>query len=243
MIGGRRREWPGEGMNRDQAIRVLSEHSDEIRGLGVTRLALFGSMARDQARPDSDIDLLVDIDRGRKFSLFDQVGLRHYFEGLLGRRVEVARRKGLKPFLRDGIIAEAIEIYPQPRQPKDVGDTVVTRRGPRQRLEDMIDAVRAIESYTAGKGLEDYRRDPLLRDAVERRIEIVSGASRHVPEDLKARHPHIPWPQMRDIGNILRHGYEIVDHEVMWAIVADDLPPLKAAVEAMIVAVEREHEG
>jgi uncharacterized protein with HEPN domain/predicted nucleotidyltransferase len=230
-------------MNRDQAIRVLSEHSDEIRRLGVTWLALFGSMARDQARPDSDIDLLVDIDGRRKFSLLDQVGLQHYFEGLLGRRVEVARREGLKPFLRDGILTEAIEIYPRPDRPKNRGETNMPRRSPRQRLEDMADAVRAIESYTAGKGLDDYRRDPLLRDAVERRIEIVSEASRHVPEDLKARHPHIPWAQVRDVGNILRHGYEIVDHAVIWAIVTDDVSPLKAAVEAMIAAVEQGREG
>ena len=73
-------------MNRDQAIRVLSAHSEEIRRLGVTWLALFGSVARDQARPDSDIDLLVDIDRRRKFSLLDQAGLQQYCEGLLGRR-------------------------------------------------------------------------------------------------------------------------------------------------------------
>jgi uncharacterized protein with HEPN domain len=55
---------------------------------------------------------------------------------------------------------------------------------------------------------------------------------------MKGRHPSIPWSKVRDIGNVLRHGYEIVDPRVIWTIVTEDLAPLKAAVEAMIGEVE-----
>ena len=47
------------------------------------------------------------------------------------------------------------------------------------------------------------------------------------PEDLKARHPGIPWPKVAGIGNVLRHDYEHVAHDVLWHVVRDDLPPLE----------------
>ncbi len=55
-------------MDRNRIIAVLSEHADEIRARGVTRLALFGSAVRGEARPGSDIDLLIEVDRERRFT-------------------------------------------------------------------------------------------------------------------------------------------------------------------------------
>jgi uncharacterized protein with HEPN domain len=78
----------------------------------------------------------------------------------------------------------------------------------------------------------------MLQLALERTVEIITEASRHLPDEIKGRHPSIPWSKVRDIGNVLRHGYEIVDPRVIWTIVTEDLAPLKAAVEAMIGEVE-----
>jgi uncharacterized protein with HEPN domain len=64
---------------------------------------------------------------------------------------------------------------------------------------------------------------------VERGIEIISEASRHLSEELKARHPGIPWPKVAGIGNVLRHEYEDVAYDVLWHVVSDDLPPLEQA--------------
>lgn len=64
---------------------------------------------------------------------------------------------------------------------------------------------------------------------VERGIEIISEASRHLPDDLKARHPEIPWPKVSGIGNVLRHEYQKIAHDVLWHVVQDDLPPLERA--------------
>ena len=226
-------------MNREETVRILSSHRDALRKLGVTRLALFGSVVRDQERSESDVDLLIDVDRRRRFSLSDQVGLESFFENLLGQPVDVVRRDLLKPFLRDTILAEAIEIYPRAGTlPASARNQPMPPRSPRQRLEDMREAITAGESFVAGRSFADFRGDRLLQLALERSIEIVSEASRHLPEELKARHPSIPWPKVRDIGNVLRHGYEVVDPVVIWTIVTEDLAPLKAAVEAMIGAVE-----
>jgi len=102
------------------------------------------------------------------------------------------------------------------------------------RLEDILEAMAAIAAYTAGKGFDDYARERIVRDAVERNLERISEASRHIPDDLKARHAEIPWQQVAGIGNILRHAYPIVDDSLVWEVVVRDLPPLKAAIEAML---------
>ncbi len=98
-------------LTRGQAISVLRARESELRARGVLSLALFGSVARGEARPDSDVDVMVVIDDGRKFSLIDLAGLRLYLCDLLGRDVEIVERDYLKPFLRDGILAEAVEVF------------------------------------------------------------------------------------------------------------------------------------
>lgn len=106
------------------------------------------------------------------------------------------------------------------------------------RLEDIQEAIAAIESYSGGKTYDDYLAERMLRDAVERNVERISEASRHIPDRLKARLPGIPWPQVASIGNILRHAYPIVDDSLVWEVVVRDLPPLKAAVEQMLRDVQ-----
>jgi uncharacterized protein with HEPN domain len=110
---------------------------------------------------------------------------------------------------------------------------------PASRLEDMLGAIRDIEAFTSGKSFEDYMAEPMMRRAVERSVEIISEASRHVPDDLKARRPQIPWRWIADIGNVLCHAYKVVDDAELWNIVIHDLAPLEAAVEAMLRAVEQ----
>ncbi len=76
-------------------------------------------------------------------------------------------------------------------------------------------AAAAIERVTAGKTLEEYSADPDLAAAVERYLERLSEASRHVPETLKQKHPNIDWRAIADIGNVLRHAYDkIVDRRI-----------------------------
>ena len=227
-------------MDRDEAIRILQEHEGEIRARGVKRLALFGSIVRDAAAADSDVDVLVDFDKRRKLSLIDYAGLERYLSDILGREVEVAQRTRLKPFLKDNILAEAVEIFPDfGRRFAPPNPNPRPRRSPRQRLQDILDAISAVERLTAGKTLTGYTADPDLVATVERYIERLSEASRHLPDELKAQHPAVPWADIAGIGNILRHGYPDVDQEILWNVATRDLPPLRRAVEAMIRDVDR----
>jgi uncharacterized protein with HEPN domain len=102
------------------------------------------------------------------------------------------------------------------------------------RLEDILDGIAAVTAFTAGKAFDDDLAERMLRDAVERNVERIPEASRHIPEGLKASRPEIPWRNVADIGNILRHAHPIVDDRLIWEVVTRDLPPLRAAVEAML---------
>ncbi|MFZ1426615.1 MAG: HepT-like ribonuclease domain-containing protein [Geminicoccaceae bacterium] len=99
----------------------------------------------------------------------------------------------------------------------------------------MLDAIVWIERITAGATAASYLADRPMRDAVERNLERLSEASRHLPEALLRRHEAIPWRQVRDLGNVLRHGYHAVEDQQVWVIVVRDLPRLRVSVEAMLV--------
>ena len=82
-----------------------------------------------------------------------------------------------------------------------------------------------------------------MQRAVERGLEIISEATRHVPDDYKALAPEIPWRQIAAIGNLLRHEYQRADTSATWNIVTEHLPPLAAAISRLIeTAKDREGE-
>jgi predicted nucleotidyltransferase len=96
---------------RERVIRTIREHEAELRALGVTKLWLFGSLARGDARPDSDVDVLVSVPPAQSFSLLDLAGVRLALCDLLGREAGVAIREDLRPRFRDTIADDLIEVF------------------------------------------------------------------------------------------------------------------------------------
>lgn len=96
---------------RERVIRALREHEPALRALGVAQLWLFGSLARGDARPDSDVDVLIAIPRGRKFSLFDLGELRVELCELLDRQVDVDIEEDLVPGFRSDIAPDLVEVF------------------------------------------------------------------------------------------------------------------------------------
>jgi predicted nucleotidyltransferase len=96
-------------MLRDEALRRLAAHREEIRAFGVTSLALFGSVARDEAGPESDVDLLIEFDPAAHVGLFEFVRIQRRLGEILGVRVDLVDRESLLPELRPIILAEAID--------------------------------------------------------------------------------------------------------------------------------------
>ena len=102
---------------------------------------------------------------------------------------------------------------------------------PRRRLfVDIADAITMIEQFTMGMDLEDFRSNPMAVAAVERKLQIVSEVAFRLGDEAERCIPDQPWREIRGIGNHLRHAYERIDLDTIWAAVTDDLPPLKAAV-------------
>lgn len=95
--------------NREQTIERLADCQDEVRALGVARLALFGSVLRGQARADSDVDVLVQFAPGTK-SYAKFLALSELLEARLGRRVELVTTEALSPFIGPRIVAEAQDV-------------------------------------------------------------------------------------------------------------------------------------
>jgi uncharacterized protein with HEPN domain len=100
-------------------------------------------------------------------------------------------------------------------------------------LHDIRNAIAGIEAATAGKTLNEYSNNWLLRSAVERGVEIISEASRRIPPELRETQPQVPWKKIIGIGNVLRHDYRDVVNGVMWESVMIHLPILKAGVFAI----------
>lgn len=95
------------------------------------------------------------------------------------------------------------------------------------RLIDIIEAAQHIRAALVGVSLETFEGDWQKRWLVERGLEIISEASRHLSDDLKDRRPEIPWRKVAGIGNILRHDYQRVAPDLLWKLAQDDLPLLE----------------
>lgn len=98
-------------MNKREAISKLKRHTEAIKALGATSLYLFGSVARDEARTQSDLDLFIDYEPDGKFSLLELVGIKLLLEKKLRAQVDVTTRDSLHPMLRADIEQSAIRVF------------------------------------------------------------------------------------------------------------------------------------
>ncbi|MBG0808888.1 DUF86 domain-containing protein [Methylosinus sp. H3A] len=108
------------------------------------------------------------------------------------------------------------------------------------RLQDIIEAIEHIHECMAEASLEDFEADWRRQWLVERGVEIISEASRHLDDELKARHPEIPWRKVAGIGNVLRHSYETVAAAVLWKLAQSDLQPLEKVCREEFEAVRKD---
>jgi predicted nucleotidyltransferase len=92
-------------------LAKLAALEKPLRERGLTSLALFGSIVRGTARPDSDVDILIDVAPATRFSLVDLVSVQDFLEEQLGRKVDVVTRQGLGPAIRDRVLREAEKAF------------------------------------------------------------------------------------------------------------------------------------
>ncbi|MCG2712734.1 MAG: DUF86 domain-containing protein [Candidatus Omnitrophica bacterium] len=106
-------------------------------------------------------------------------------------------------------------------------------------IEDILDAINKIETYTKGLSYEMFMAQEMVVDAVIRNIEIIGEAARNVPENIKRKYSYIPWKRMIGLRNITVHEYFGVDLDIIWEIVSKNLPETKPGIQAMLGKLEK----
>jgi uncharacterized protein len=220
-------------MRRDEIIARIRKHTDAIKAEGASALYLFGSAARDEAGAASDIDVFVDVDPNSRFSLFNMSGIRLIIMDETGRDVDITTRDALHPRLKERILAEAVQVIPKikiPLQQRQGDGMGKTPRDVTLVIDEMIDHIDYVLEKRKNRTFDDLRTDRDFRYAIERSLEIISEASRHLPEQGKALEADIPWRQVADFGNVLRHTYFDMRLDTVWRIVMEELDPLRDAL-------------
>jgi predicted nucleotidyltransferase len=95
----------------DDVLETLRNHESELRRLGVSHAAVFGSVARSEARTDSDIDVPVELDPDQPMGIFEYARLKIYVNEILDGAGDVVNRRTLKSLLRDGILRDAVYAF------------------------------------------------------------------------------------------------------------------------------------
>ena len=109
-------------------------------------------------------------------------------------------------------------------------------------VQDMLECIEKIESYRAGVTADELAANSMLQDAVVRRLEIIGEAAKHVPQEVRARYPDVPWRTMAGLRDVLIHEYFGVILERVWEVITIDLPTVKphlARVQADLEEAER----
>jgi uncharacterized protein with HEPN domain len=109
-------------------------------------------------------------------------------------------------------------------------------RSIRPRLLDILENIDTVVEAVADRDLAGFTADRVLRLAVERAVEIISEAVRHIPENERANYPEVPWRNITATGNKLRHEYQRVDPDIIWDIATMHLGQLRPVVERILAS-------
>ncbi|MCC7479323.1 DUF86 domain-containing protein [bacterium] len=101
-------------------------------------------------------------------------------------------------------------------------------------LRDIIERIERLQEYLDGMTESEFLASKLMRDAVERNLEVIGEAAGRVPEALRAQAPTIPWKRIVGLRNIVIHQYKGIDQAVIWDTASLKLPALKPSFEALL---------
>ncbi|GAA5439365.1 hypothetical protein Dcae01_00864 [Deinococcus caeni] len=222
----------------DTVAGRLREVRAQWEALGVTRVQVFGSVARGEAGEASDIDLLIDFTPTSPRGLLDLMRARAVFERALGRRVDVVTQAALRPPLRGDILADAIDVQ---NVPERLPSSHREKRW-RWRVFDLLSAIDRITHFTDGHTLSTFERDEQTQDAVLHGLARLGETTKFIPQSVQDTNPHVPWALLRDVRNLVSHDYFGIETALIWHTARVELPALRPALQALADGLDRHEE-
>lgn len=101
-------------------------------------------------------------------------------------------------------------------------------------VTDMKACCERAAEYTAQLSREEFEAKRMAYDATLRNLELLGEAARHVPEEIRAQTPDIPWRRIVGVRNVLIHGYLGIDNDIIWDIVRNEISPLRQALDKLL---------
>lgn len=216
-----------------QAVSAyLRQHEREWRELGVSRVQVFGSVARGEAHEASDVDVLVEF--AAPAGLFAQVRVIWLFERLLGRRTDVVTGAALKPPLRRAVFEDASDVL----EPLLPGETRPSPKRWRWRVQELIGLTNRLQELLRGHDLASFRADRTAQDAACMNLLRLGEGTKFVPEAVQSACPQVPWDELRGIRNLLAHDYFGIDVELLWHTLSAEIAPLQAGLKTVLERME-----
>lgn len=107
-------------------------------------------------------------------------------------------------------------------------------------VEDILNSINETEEFVEGLGFDEFKGNKKTVNAVIRSLEVIGEAAKKIPEGLRKRFGDVPWNRMAGMRDKLIHEYHGVDLEIVWAVLKEELPPLKPKIEKILETLEKE---
>ncbi len=105
-------------------------------------------------------------------------------------------------------------------------------------IQDILEYIARINEYVECYDLERFLGDKKTCDSVLRCLEVIGEAAKNIPDNLREKYPTVPWREMAGMRDKVIHGYFVVDFEMVWLVIKDDLPSIRPAIEKMLEEVK-----
>jgi uncharacterized protein with HEPN domain/predicted nucleotidyltransferase len=195
----------------EQVLDRLTPQFEMLRRLGVKSLAVFGSVARGEAGPDSDVDLMIEFSGPATYDSYTDV--KSLIEDTLSSNAQ-SSREGCRP---------------------SSGTRSLSSRDVKLYIEDIVEACGKITRYAEGLDANSFASDEKTFDAIMRNLEIIGEAIRHVPKEVQAMYPAVEWRKIAGFRDVAMHAYPTIDAEILWDIVRNKVPELQTQMAEILL--------
>ena len=224
-------------LSRDEALRLLREHMPVLRErFGVSELALFGSTARNEARPESDVDILVSFNRKPDVT-WASYDAETYLTEVIGRRVDLVERHLMRREYFPWVDADAVD----PMNPRECMPGQESR--PKRwdiYVDEMNHRCDRVMSVTDGLDYESYEANLDAQELASFNLAQVGEAANKIPVRVREAHAEIDWDLIIGLRHRLIHACYPIKQEKLWEIIRQHVPELTKRLQPLLAEAQAE---